>query len=196
MLFKKTMLLILILTCFCCETLYADSSYVVHDDKQAMDFAWFWYDRRNFKTAREMALVAMKLNADNVDAYNLLGLIELKDNFFNKSISYLEVGKELIKRKSLPHGDFILCKLGIAYFKNNEYEKAATVFNEAINITESWQPEFGAALSLWNLNDKKSAIKRINKCRSLGATVNDFNNYFIEFSISGTEYLPLIKNMK
>ncbi len=175
-----------------CETLHAGPGYVVHDDKQAMDFAWFWYNHKNYKTATEMAQEAIKINPDNIDAYNLLGLIELKGGSLEKSISYLENGRDLINQKSLPHGDFILCKLGVVYLKNSEYEKALRSFDDAITISDSWQPEFGAALSLWKLNDKDTASKRIDKCRSLGAKSSNFKDFLNEFLISDKEYQGLL----
>ncbi len=65
-----------------CETLYTGKGFVVHDDNEAMDIAWAWFKEKKYDTAQNTAKLALNINPENIDAYNLLGIISLRKNDF------------------------------------------------------------------------------------------------------------------
>jgi len=148
-----------------CETMHRGNSYAVHNDKEAMDFAWFGFNEKNYVVSQRMAEVALNINPGNIDAYNLLGLIALRQNYFDKSINYFEKANEIIQKNNKPYTEYILNNLGYAYYNNQEYEKALEVFEKSFKIRENWLSSFGAAISLYNLGNKDDAVTRIKYCR-------------------------------
>ncbi|MCB9771319.1 MAG: tetratricopeptide repeat protein [Candidatus Omnitrophica bacterium] len=176
-----------------CETMYRGPGYAVHNDKQAMDFAWVFYDQKNYDKAEQIAKVALQINSVNIDAYNLLGLIELKRGSLKESMDYLEKGKRIIVQNKMANGDYILCKLGIVYLKDGQLSQALDAFQQAIEIRSSWQAQLGVALALWELGETNKAIEAISRIDSFDATASNLEAFFNEFSLSKENFSGLIK---
>lgn len=131
-----------------CETLHMGDGYVVHDDAESMRFAWFWFNNQNYGQAKKMADVALGINSLNLDAYNILGLIELRNNSIEKAIEYLEKAVHAGGDEDVP----ILHNLGFAYFKAGDYKKSIEIFNTSLRKKSNCLAKLGIAMSLYKLN--------------------------------------------
>lgn len=191
-------LILIVLSSFClgCETLHTGPGYAVHDDKEAMDLAWASYEMKGYDLARNGAKGALKINPDNVDAYNLLGLIELKTGDLKKSIFYLERGRDILLKNNLPNGDYIFCKLGLAYFKNGEYEKALAAFKAARRINNVSGTEAQISMTLWQMGKLRDGLESMKQSKELGNTKENFLAFLNDFSIDPKDFEQLIRVLK
>lgn len=179
-----------------CETLYTGKGYSVHNDKEAMDFAWVWFNQKDYESASHSANLALSINSENIDAHNLLGIILLKKNDSEKGVEYLEKANNLVKKLNTPHPEHILNNLGYAYYNNNQYEKAIEVFEKAFRINRNWISNFGVALSLYNLGNKTEAMKKIQYCENEPDFKNKANEILEYFNISVDKNLTGILGLK
>lgn len=176
-----------------CEHVYQGSGYVVHNDRESMDFAWGWYDKNNYDRAIEMSETALKINPESIDALTLIALIQIKRNQLDTSIATLEKAKEISERKNLPDRDYIYCKLGIAYFKKNEFSNALSVFEEAKKSRkDAYGVESQIAMTYWMLGDKDRAIEAMKSCKVKGGTKKEFFEFLTDFSFDSKPFDELI----
>lgn len=185
------------MTIFCmgCETIHTGPGYVVHDDKQSMDFAWVWYKEGNLVEAKKMSLVALNLNPESIDALTLLGLVDLKQGNFDTSIEYLEKAKGLVISNSLPDGDYTYCKLGLAYYHKNEFEKALEAFNDAKKVRDAYGTEAEISITLWKLDRKQEAVESLKRSKQLGNTKSEMLSFLKEYSINMSGLEDLLKEI-
>ncbi|MBU2541139.1 MAG: tetratricopeptide repeat protein [Candidatus Omnitrophica bacterium] len=146
--------------------MHVGKGYSVHDDKEAMEFAWVWFNNKDYGAAERTINIALGINPKNIDAYNLLGIIALKNSDPRKSVEYLEKANYLVKENNAPYSEYILNNLGFAYYSNQEYRKALQVFEASFEIKKNWVSSFGTAMALYNLGDKEGAKPKIEYCKN------------------------------
>jgi tetratricopeptide (TPR) repeat protein len=125
-----------------------------------MNFAWFWFNEGNYEQAANMANMALSINPENADVYNILGLIELRSHSIEKAVEYLERANSFENGKDTP----IFHNLGFAYFKNGEYKESLEVFNNSLRQKQTCLAKLGAAMSLYKLGDKSKEREWIDGC--------------------------------
>ena len=160
-----------------------------------MDLAWAAYNVKAFDAARNGASGALNINPKCVDAYNLLGLIELKSNNLDEAIKYLESGKELISRDKLPYGNFIFSKLGLAYYRKGDFGKALESFEQSRLIDDISQTEAALGITFWMMGDRQKASEAILKSKDMGYTRQEFLKFLDEFSINKEGLQDLIAQL-
>jgi tetratricopeptide (TPR) repeat protein len=188
------LLLPLLLFAFGCQTLHVGPGYVVHDEQEAMNFAWFWFKNENYAQAVKMANVALEISPASEDAYTLLGLAELRMKSLNKAIEYLHKADEIKKSVDNSHRGNTLNNLGFALIKDKQYSVALRVFEESNMTQPSYIADFGIAMCLLNLGEKDKAEQLVVHLKDSPKALEVARKALKYFSIDDDESKSLIDN--
>jgi tetratricopeptide (TPR) repeat protein len=151
---------ILVLTAvISCEKVYTGPGYVVHSDKQAMDFAWRSFDTNDYSQARKMANVGLNINPESSDACTLLGLIDMREGNYTQAVSWIEKSLVIARKDTVKYNiPVTLINLGFAYLGVKAYDKAQQVFYESFNTKSYSASILGLAISEYKRSDLERAL--------------------------------------
>ena len=150
--------ILVLTTVISCHKVYTGPGYVVHNDKEAMDFAWRWFENNEYDVARKMANVALDINPESSDACTLLGLIDMRNSNYTQAVSWLEKALVLARKDTVNYNMTVtLNNLGFAYISIKRYDNARDVFYESFNIKSDSASVLGIAISEYKRHDFEKA---------------------------------------
>lgn len=122
-----------------------------------------------FRLGKEVLQKALQQNPNFVAALLNLGMINNGLNDFRGAVEPLEKALGLTNDKAVK----IIAnnELGIAYFQQNDYEKAAKSFRKVLDENANFAPAiYSLGETEYKRNNKKEAEKMLERLRQLGAT--------------------------
>lgn len=190
--FNLSVSLLLLFALCGCETLYTGPGYVVHDDAEAMRFAWISFNQGYYPNAEKMANVALGIKPEQEDPYTLLGLSELRINSLKMAIDYLRKADEFKKNEDGAHRGNTLNNLGFAYFRDQQYAKAIEVFEESNQVEPSNIANFGLAICFYKQDNPNAAKERIDLFKDNPRAVNAARSALKYFFIQDNDLEALL----
>lgn len=167
----------------CCN-FYSGPGYVVHDDVEANNFGWAWFDKGNYKEAEKMARVAIEINNEYHDAYNLLGFIEMRRGNYEKASEFFEQALSVALKNNIGDTTLLLNNIGYSYFASKQYDKALDSFVKSYNIKQDWVSAFGEAISAHKLHKTEMDQSSLDYCKKDGKFISESGKMLSYFNVS------------
>ena len=138
--------------------------------KQLSDKAYFLHQKKKYKEAEKIYLHLLKINPDDSNILNLLGLLYITIKKEEKAINYLT--KAFVLKKT----PYIASNLAKAYYFNEEYDNALKIFNEALLLEPNEDIYYSIALTYKKMKDYKNAIENYKK--ALSYNPDNYKTYY------------------
>lgn len=167
----------------CCN-FYSGRGCVVHDDVEANNFGWAWFDSGNYKEAEKMALVAIEINSECHDAYNLLGFIEMRRGNYEKASEFLEQALNVALKNNTGDMTLLLNNIGYSYFASKQYNKALDSFVKSYNTKQDWVSAFGKAISAHKLHKTEIAQSSLDCCKKDEKFISESKKMLSYFNVT------------
>ncbi|MEK6743773.1 MAG: hypothetical protein AABZ15_09190 [Nitrospirota bacterium] len=179
-----------------CHKVHTGPGYVVHNDKEAMDFAWRWFENNDYDVARKMANVALDINPESSDACTLLGLIDMRGSNYTQAVSWFEKSLVIAHKDTVKYNvPVTLNNLGFAYLGIKAYDKAQGVFYESFNIQSYPASVLGLAISQYKSHDfekAKNVLKSVLDTANFRSNATNLLKYYsIKLDEDTTQFLNL-----
>ena len=121
--------------------------------KEILNSALLYHQEGDLVTAEEMYLVALEVAPQNVDALNLLGLLNIQNKDFKSAINYLK------RATTLRPCAYFYENLGIAYFNFKDYSSSITCYQKALLYSPNdFDILFRLGLAYKNINNIDDSI--------------------------------------
>jgi tetratricopeptide (TPR) repeat protein len=118
--------------------------------------------KKDTSRAERSLLALLKLDEKNIGAYNKLGMIYNNQGLKKEAIECFEIINGISPSASSLHN------LAIVYFSDAQYEKAARIFEQAIEKDpENPNRRIALAKTLEKMGEPKAAIKELEKAHGL-----------------------------
>lgn len=150
---------------------------------RSMDIAWMRFKENDYSQAKEIASLTLKEYPQNVNALNLLGMINMRENRLNESIENLSQALQILEEKPEERKDYILNNLGLVYVKLGGFDEAHKIFEKSIASAPNLNcaGRIGNYLSLIGVGQESMAQDTIKPCDDVGevkATLEKIFNLF------------------
>lgn len=134
--------------------------------KELSDIAYNLQKQNKLDEALEIYNLLLKMNSEDVNVLNLVGMLYMAKKQYSESINYLS--KAVVLNKSA----YILSNLGKAYYLNEQYAESIDLYLQALQVEENDDILYSLALAYKTVQKFDLAIKYYQK-----AILNNSENY-------------------
>ncbi len=124
---------------------------------------------RKYLPAQKALLTILQIDHKNASAYNRLGILYAKQEQFKDAIECFEIASSIDPTPSSLHN------LGLVYFENEKYEKAAIALSQAIEKEPLAVRYIAYAKVMNKMNNRKEVIGSLEKAVELETNPQTLN---------------------